>query len=191
MDFPLSVICRRCGWGQGWFPDFCLPKRYLAVFLCIATSPQFLQTRLSLKGFLTPMLDFPPLCSCDWRDIAPAYQYKLLSLRKCIFAVAFWDVPESMSHLPSLSHITCHTFISTLYCQHRFCLISSLFDLSPELLYFGVLYFLFSLRFAEKGVLWGFSLSLCCCVLPRKIYVYNFTVFIPENATKDFYSTMY
>lgn len=154
LDFPLSVICRRCGWSQGWFPDFCLPESlfyiwYLAVFLCIA-SPQFPQTRLSLKGFLTPMLDFPPHCSCDWRDIAPAYQYRLLSLRKCIFAVAFWDVPESMSHLPSLSHITCHTFISTLYCQHRFCLVSSLFDLSPEIIliwshvFWSFIFFVFS-----------------------------------------------
>lgn len=104
MDFPLSVICRRCGWGQGRFPDFCLPKSlfyiwYLAVFLFVATSPQFLQTRLSLKGFLTPMLNFPPLCSCDWRDIAPAYQYRLL----------FWG-SAFLLLLSEVFQKACHTF---------------------------------------------------------------------------------
>lgn len=115
---------------------------YLAVFLCVATSTLLFQARFSLGGFLTPTLDFPPLCSCHWRDIAPSCQYKPLSLRKCIFAVAFWDLPESMSHLPRLYHFTCHTpstFVSALHSQHRFCLISFLFGLSPDLMYFGVL----------------------------------------------------
>lgn len=92
----LSLICRRSEWGQSRFLDFCLRE---SLFTCgawvcfyVAASLLTLQTRLSLGGFLSPILDYPLLpLQLLTGGTAPGCHYKSLSLRN--FYVAFWDLP--------------------------------------------------------------------------------------------------
>lgn len=153
-----------CAWGQGRFQISASESLFhicpLGMFLCFATSPLPLQTRPSLGDFLSPILGPPSFWSCDWRDTVPACQHRPHSLRKCILAIAFWDLPPGPPHhMPQLN-----ISASALHSQCRFCLIAAWFDLRPDLMYFRLLYFCFSHKFAEKRVLWGFSLSPCCYV---------------------------
>lgn len=121
------------------------------------------------------------LCGCDWRDTC---QCKSLYLKKCIFTVVFGDLPllGSPHHMP-------HS-VSALHSHHRCFMISALFDLSPDLMYFGVFVKIFVflpglLKKRGGGFCkdFFFSFSLLLCVFFRKIHVYNFTMFISESIT--------
>lgn len=121
--------------------------------LCVATSPLPLQTRLSLGGFLPPILDFPLLPLQLWLEghshSMPVY---IPLLKNVWFCCSFL---RSAIIGPSSSHATRSVSVSALHSQYRFCLISALFDLSQISCILEFLYFSFSPRLAGK-VLWGF-----------------------------------